>query len=73
MIDWIIINKEWIFSGIGVLMISSIIGLLIKNKHGIVQKQKSGKNSVNFQSTSTITIGNFIKGEEDVRKTEETN
>lgn len=46
--EWIINNKEWIFSGIGVTFISLIIGLLWKNK-STTMKQKSGKNSTNIQ------------------------
>ena len=46
--DWILNNKEWIFSGIGVAVIVAIVGLVFgkqKNK----QIQKSGNNSINIQ------------------------
>jgi hypothetical protein len=46
--EWIINNKEWIFSGAGVAIISLIIGLLLKNK-STKMKQKSGKDSINIQ------------------------
>jgi len=31
-IEWIISNKEWIFSGLGVAVISFVISLLIKRR-----------------------------------------
>ena len=48
---WIANNKEWVFSGIGVLIISLIIGIIIKKNHTIIMKQKSGNNSINIQSS----------------------
>lgn len=45
-------NIEWIFSGIGVFVISGIISLLIKKKnkgYSINMKQKSGSHSTNIQ------------------------
>jgi hypothetical protein len=49
--NWIINNTEWIFSGIGVAIISFIIGLFLKNKSTkkLTMKQKSGNNSTNIQ------------------------
>ena len=50
--EWIINNTEWIFSGIGVTVVSLIVGLLWK-KHksskSTTMKQKSGNNSTNIQ------------------------
>lgn len=49
--QWIIDNVEWIFSGIGVFVLSGIITLIIKNRKAkiITMKQKSGSNSTNIQ------------------------
>lgn len=51
--EWIIENKEWIFSGIGVSAILVFGGIIFKKKRiddsNIQQKQKSGKNSINIQ------------------------
>lgn len=55
MIDWIIENKEWVFSGIGVFVISIVLALMTK-KNGKKQIQKGGKNSKNYQSGGDITI-----------------
>jgi|GEM_PF-6697020 len=71
MINWIITNKEWIFSGIGVVIITGIIGILKgkeKSKDNIKMNQKSGKNSSNIQ------IGQLsLQTSEDVLHEEEQN
>lgn len=49
--QWVIDNAEWIFSGIGVFVISGIVALITKNKRAktIKMKQKSGASSTNIQ------------------------
>lgn len=54
--QWIIDNKEWIFSGIGVFIISLIIGLFMKRDSSSKQNQESGDNSTNYQSGKDINI-----------------
>lgn len=59
MLDWIYNNKEWLFSGIGLFVISVILKKLRSQSSGterIKQIQKSGKNSTNIQSGQDITI-----------------
>ena len=46
MLDYLINNKEWIFSGIGVAVVS---WLLFRNSSASNMTQKSGKNSTNIQ------------------------
>lgn len=55
--QWLIDNKEWVFSGIGVLVISIVFGLFMKTRQTSIQKQKSGKNSQNYQAARDIKIG----------------
>ncbi|HGH7180305.1 TPA: hypothetical protein ACJMKL_002486 [Bacillus luti] len=62
--EWIIQNKEWLFSGIGVVIITGIIGLVFKNKTPN-QSITSGENSHNYQSGNDL---NITVGEKDVRK-----
>lgn len=57
--EWIINNKEWIFSGIG----AAVLGLLFASK-SISQKQKGGKNSINIQAGENITIN---RGDKDAK------
>ena len=54
---WIIENKDWIFSGVGVSIISLVVGLFAKNNIALKQTQKSGRNSTNYQSGRDINIG----------------
>lgn len=54
--DWIIENKEWLFSGVGISIIGLIYYLIVKNKRNKVQKQKAGKNSTNVQAGGDINI-----------------
>lgn len=59
MMKWILDNMEWIFSGVGAVIIGSIIGVIIKenkkyddSKISININQKSGKKSINIQNNS---------------------
>lgn len=45
-LETIATNKEWVFSGIGVFAIGF---LFTKKRPSIIQKQKSGNNSINIQ------------------------
>lgn len=55
--EWMIQNKEWIFSGIGGLLISLVVGLFAKRNKSSKQTQISGSNSTNYQSGRDINIG----------------
>lgn len=61
MMGWIIDNREWVFSGIGVLVLSTVGGFILKNKEkkNVSQSINSGNNSTNIQGgdNTTITIG----------------
>jgi hypothetical protein len=71
---WILNNKDWIFSGIGVAVISVIIGLLWEKKSSklTTMKQKAGDNSKNISiggnyhnennSTNLKVVGNIAVG-----------
>ncbi|PFN86366.1 hypothetical protein COJ67_16590 [Bacillus thuringiensis] len=53
-IQYLIDNKEWIFSGIGITVVLGIYKLFKRNKNGgqgstFTFNQKSGKNSNNYQ------------------------
>jgi hypothetical protein len=50
--NWILENKEWIFSGAGIFIITLLFTFLQKRKKAdkkIKMKQKSGNNSTNIQ------------------------
>lgn len=54
--DWIIINKEWLFSGAAISIPIAILGWLISTR-GNRQHQKGGKNSTNIQVGGHLNIG----------------
>lgn len=55
--NWLIENKEWIFSGIGIVLASFILKLFVGSKAKIDQNQTSGNNSTNIQVGNDINIG----------------
>ena len=69
--QWLIQNKEWVFSGIGVPIVIGIITFLFKRKNskggsnGVQQNQSSGKNSTNIQGGHNVTV---TLGEKDAPK-----
>lgn len=55
--QWIIDNKDWIFSGVGIFIITLIIGVFARKQSSSKQTQKSGSSSNNYQSGRDINIG----------------
>lgn len=55
--QWVIDNKEWLFSGVGIFVITILISIFTSRKRAIKQTQKSGSNSKNYQSAGDINIG----------------
>lgn len=54
--EWIIQNKEWLFSGIAIAIPLAIIGFLFSTR-GNKQVQKGGDNSTNIQVGGNLKIG----------------
>jgi hypothetical protein len=69
MLNWIISNKEWVFSGAGVVIVSAIFALLKwtfkkhdqKKANTINQSQKSGGKSTNIQIAGDLIINGGVK------------
>jgi hypothetical protein len=55
--QWMIDNKEWLFSGIGVFIITVVISIFTSKKRSVKQTQTSGSHSKNYQSSGDINIG----------------
>ncbi|MBJ6977164.1 MULTISPECIES: hypothetical protein [Vibrio] len=58
--DWLIENKEWVFSGVGVLVMSIIFSYFLKTykTNGIKQSITSGNSALNVQGKNvTVNIG----------------
>lgn len=48
-------NYEWIFSGLGIFILSGVFFLIKKKSAKIIkQKQKSGNNSINVQAGNSV-------------------
>ena len=56
MIQLIIDNKEWIFSGIGVAIIIGLIKFLLSRKSGQQQSIKAGNSSTNIQTGNGASV-----------------
>ena len=65
---WVGSNKEWLFSGIGVLIISTVITLFIRHRKSSKQIQKSGSNSVNIQVGGNLNISSKDTNDERIQK-----
>ncbi len=66
-LKWIDANRAWIFDGVGVLLISAFIGLIVKlwnkeKKSDNNQTQTGGDDSVNIQAGRDIRITHQKEG-----------
>ncbi len=55
-LTWMLDNKEWIFSGVGAVLLSGLITWLFRQRNGPSQRQTSGANSTNLQSGRDINL-----------------
>ena len=60
-LQFILDNKEWIFSGVGVAIVVAVAGYFFRKKSGINQSIKSGSNSTNIQAGQDVHINNDRK------------
>lgn len=57
MMEWVVANKEWIFSGFGIAIPLFIVGWYLNKKIFCnKQSQKSGNNSTNIQVGKNFII-----------------
>ncbi len=56
MIDWLIANVKWVFSGIGVFVISFILILLKGSKNKTNQIMKNSNDNIQAGGDVTISI-----------------
>lgn len=54
--EWILQNKEWLFSGVAIAVPLAIIGWIYSSQ-GNKQVQKGGNNSTNIQVGGNLKIG----------------
>ena len=71
MMDWLARNKEWVFSGIGVLVLSLLIGVVrwfvTRKRHeaisppGIHNEARDMKDSTVYQAGRDVNVDNSVK------------
>jgi hypothetical protein len=66
-LTWVIDNKEWLFSGAGIALITVLIALFRRRRDGLDQRQRSGANSTNLQSGRDININRRKSESDDAR------
>lgn len=54
--EWIVENKDWLFSGIAISVPLALIGWFLSTRRN-KQVQKGGKNSTNIQVGGNFKIG----------------
>lgn len=55
---WVIGNKEWLFSGVGVVVVAWVMRLIFKKANAsFTQTIRSGDSSTNVQAGRDINIG----------------
>jgi len=54
--DWIVENKDWLFSGIAIAIPLAFLGWLISSRK-TKQLQKGGDNSTNIQVGGSLNLG----------------
>lgn len=55
-LQWIVDNKEWLFSGVGITFIGAVIGSRRIKQKSLKQSQSSGKNSTNIQAGKNVNV-----------------
>lgn len=61
--DFILENKEWIFSGIGIAVISLFVSVFRRKSFRLYQR--GGKGSTNIQVGGNISVNDKIDGKPD--------
>lgn len=56
MLDWILKNKEWIFSGVGATVFAGLAAWILRRPTPPSQSQSSGNNSINMQAGKDIDL-----------------
>ena len=55
LVGWLDTNKQWVFSGIGVVIIAAIFKFFFRSS-GVKQTQKSGDNSKSFMAGRDMKV-----------------
>ncbi|MDV6345586.1 hypothetical protein [Nitrosomonas sp. Is37] len=62
LLSWIIAEKQWLFSGVGLVVLTGIIRVIYKGRQAASsQNIRSGNNSMNIQAGRDIKINSKPK------------
>ena len=62
LIKWVGNNKEWLFSGVGVVVVAWIVRIVYRKKQiSSYQNIRSGRNSTNIQAGRDVKINSKSK------------
>lgn len=62
-VAWVIDNKEWLFSGVGVVVVAGVVRLILKKTYASsTQTIRSGDRSTNVLVGRDVSIGTKKKG-----------
>ena len=65
-VDWVVNNKEWLFSGVGIVVVAWIWRLFQKRKEGSVSQEiHAGDGSTNVQAGRDVEFTAKSKGEDE--------
>lgn len=60
---WVINNKEWLFSGVGIVLFASLGRAICKRTHASSEQSiRSGDSSNNIQAGRDVNVGMTKKG-----------
>lgn len=65
LIKWVMDNKEWLFSGIGIVVLVWIVRTIFKRREtNSAQSIQTGKDSINFQAGRDVNLNNRPKSKD---------
>lgn len=63
-INWVLENKEWIFSGVGLLILGSLLNFFSKKEKDVTNDNKN----INTNNNQKVVVNNFLNKKEEVIK-----
>lgn len=56
-VDWVVDNKQWLFSGVGIVVVAWVLRLILKKRYASsIQTIRSGDTSTNVQAGRDVRI-----------------
>jgi hypothetical protein len=65
--NWLLANREWVFSGVGVALVTAVLALRRRNNRPS-QSQTAGNSSTNIQAGRDIQLPDIPNPRSDARE-----